>query len=259
MTTRELQTLIERASKYPSERYHIFSAARAFFRWAVRERFLKFSPLQDAHPPGKKSESRDHLITDAEMATVYKAALTLQERADPYGFICAIAIHTGMRRGEVGALRWSHITTDTITLPPSLTKNGEKHVLPNLLRDNLDLIPRMTELVPDTDGALVERPSDLIFPSSAGTPYATWSDGKEALDALLKDVRPFVFHDFRRYLSSTMAKLGVKIDVTECILNHVTGSRSPIQRVYDRHDRLPEMRDALKLFEKHLGSIVGSG
>ncbi len=56
-----------------------------------------------------------------------------------------------------------------------------------------------------------------------------------------------------------MAKLGVEIDVTECILNHVTGSRSPIQRVYDRHDRLPEMRDALKLFEKHLGSIVGSG
>ena len=62
------------------------------------------------------------------------------------------------------------------------------------------------------------------------------------------------FHDFRRYLSTTMAKLRVPIDVTEAILNHVSGSRSPIQRVYDRYDRLPEMREALQLYEKHLAS-----
>ena len=68
----------------------------------------------------------------------------------------------------------------------------------------------------------------------------------------------FVFHDFRRYLSTTMAKLRVPIDVTEAILNHVTGSRSTIQRVYDRYDRLPEMRQqALELYEKHLAAIVG--
>jgi hypothetical protein len=36
----------------------------------------------------------------------------------------------------------------------------------------------------------------------------------------------------------------------------VSGSRSPIQRVYDRHDRLPEMREALTLYEKHLAAIV---
>ena len=44
-----------------------------------------------------------------------------------------------------------------------------------------------------------------------------------------------------------MRRLGVPIDVTETILNHVSGSRSQIQRIYDRHDRLPEMRDALQL------------
>ena len=68
----------------------------------------------------------------------------------------------------------------------------------------------------------------------------------------------FVVHDFRRYLSTTMAKLRVPIDVTEAILNHVSGSRSPIQRVYDRYDRLPEMREALLLYERHLASIIGS-
>jgi integrase len=69
-------------------------------------------------------------------------------------------------------------------------------------------------------------------------------------------VERFVFHDFRRYLSTTMAKLRVPIDVTEAILNHVSGSRSPIQRVYDRYDRLSEMRDALQRYENHLAKIV---
>ena len=32
------------------------------------------------------------------------------------------------------------------------------------------------------------------------------------------------------------------IDVTDAILNHVTGPLSPTQRMYDRHNRLPEMR-----------------
>lgn len=81
-------------------------------------------------------------------------------------------------------------------------------------------------------------------------------DGKEALDKLAK-VENFVFHDFRRYLSTTMAKLHVPIDVTETILNHATGSRTPIQRVYDRHDRLPEMREALQIYENLAAVVAG--
>jgi integrase len=234
--TRELLQLIEDASQSISERRHVFAAARAFFRWAARERLIKSSPLQDLQPPGQVT-CRDRILTDDEMARIYRAAMEL---GHPYGYICVIAIHTGMRRGEVGGLRWSYITPETIALPSSLTKNKREHVLPNLINDNLQLIPKVSE---------------YLFPSSVGTPYSTWSDGKEALDALC-GVENFVVHDFRRYLSTTMAKLRVPIDVTEAILNHVSGSRSPIQRVYDRYDRMPEMREALQLYEKHLAVIV---
>ena len=173
------------------------------------------------------------------MAGIYAAA---DQLGHPYGHICLIAIHTGLRRGEVGALKWDHITPETITIPPALTKNKREHVLPNLINENLKLIPRTSE---------------YLFPSSVGTPYSTWSDGKAALDAICK-IDDFVFHDFRRYLSTTMARLRAPIDVTEAILNHVSGSRSPIQRVYDRYDRLPEMRAALMIYEKHLTAIIGS-
>jgi integrase len=243
ITTSEVLTVIDGGSPSLSMRRHVFVAARTFFRWALRQRLIKASPLQDLQPPGVVRH-RDRVLSDEEMAAIYAAAVEL---GHPYGYICLIAIHTGLRRGEVGGLKWSYITHETITLPPSLTKNRREHVLPNLISENLALIPKSEGL----DG----EAGDYLFPSSVGTPYSTWSDGKEALDALC-GVDDFVFHDFRRYLSTTMAKLRVPIDVTEAILNHVSGSRSPLQRIYDRHNRLPEMREALELYENHLARIV---
>lgn len=234
--TLELINIIDDASPSISERRHVFVAARAMLRWASRQRIIKMSPLQDVRAPGSPTQ-RDRVLSDAEMKRIYKAAIEL---GYPYGHICLIAIHTGMRRGEVGALKWSYITPETITLPTVLTKNKREHVLPNLIGEIFASIPQSSE---------------YLFPSSVDTPYSTWSDGKEALDALCT-IDDFVFHDFRRYLSTTMAKLRVPIDVTEAILNHVTGSRSPIQRVYDRYDRLPEMRAALGTYGKHLAIIA---
>jgi integrase len=241
--TQELLRAIDGSSQSVSMRRHVFAAARILFRWAARQRMIKASPLQDLQAPGVAT-SRDRVLTDKEMACIYKAAVGL---GHPYGFICLIAIHTGMRRGEVGALKWSYISEEAITLPPALTKNKREHVLPNLISSELAVIPK-AEM---PDGEVCE----YLFPSSVWTPYSTWSDGKEELDALCA-VEDFVFHDFRRYLSTTMAKLRVPIDVTEAILNHVSGARSPLQRVYDRYDRLAEMREALKLYEKHLAAIV---
>lgn len=242
--TQAILGIIDNASPSIAERRHVFASSRTFLNWCCRERLIKSSPLQHLKPPGL-TVSRDRVLSDKEMKAIYEAATEL---GYPYGFICLIAIHTGMRRGEVGALKWTYITDDTITLPPALTKNNREHVLPNLINEDLALIPRKK---------FGDAECEYLFPSSVGTPYSTWSDGKEALDALCK-VQNFVFHDFRRYLSTTMAKLRVPIDVTEAILNHVTGSRSPIQRVYDRYDRLPEMREALQLYEKHLSALISA-
>jgi integrase len=243
VSTSDVLGAIEKSSKSVSTRRHVFVAARTFFRWVQRQRIIKASPLQDIAAPGAAT-SRDRVLTDAEMARIYNAAVEL---GHPYGYICLIGIHTGMRRGEVGGLKWSYITKETITLPRELTKNKREHTLPNLIGKNLELIPKVEK----PDGEKCE----LLFPSSVWTPYSTWSDGKASLDALC-GVEDFVFHDFRRYLSTTMAKLRVPIDVTEAILNHVSGSRSPLQRIYDRYDRLSEMKDALELYEKHLAGII---
>ena len=66
----------------------------------------------------------------------------------------------------------------------------------------------------------------------------------------------WTLHDLRRTFATNLAELGVAPHVIERILNHVTGSISPLARIYNRATYQKEMRDALELYERHLFSHV---
>jgi integrase len=72
------------------------------------------------------------------------------------------------------------------------------------------------------------------------------------------ELPPWTLHDLRRTFSTNQARLGTPPDVTEAILNHKTGSRSPIQRIYDRYDRLEPMRRALFAYDAFLVALSPS-
>lgn len=83
------------------------------------------------------------------------------------------------------------------------------------------------------------------------------SDRRAKFRKALPEIPNWRPHDFRRYMSSTCAMLGVDITTTEAILAHKTGgSRSAMQRVYDRYDRWEPMKNALLRFEEQLVSFV---
>ena len=112
--------------------------------------------------PYRKSE-RDRVLSDDELTAVYRAAEELAYSAifRPFGFIILFCIHTGMRRSEVAALKWSYLTSDLITIPPQFTKNGKQHALPNLVYHFLALVPRKSEY-------LFASPSTQQSPSLLG-------------------------------------------------------------------------------------------
>jgi hypothetical protein len=63
-------------------------------------------------------------------------------------------------------------------------------------------------------------------------------------------------HDLRRTVATNLQKLGVKREVTEAVLNHVTGSRAGIVGVYQRHDYADEKRMALQAWADKLMQII---
>jgi len=58
-------------------------------------------------------------------------------------------------------------------------------------------------------------------------------------------------------VATGLQKLGVRLEVTEAILNHISGSRAGIVGIYQRHDWAPEKRDALAAWGEYLAALVG--
>jgi hypothetical protein len=63
---------------------------------------------------------------------------------------------------------------------------------------------------------------------------------------------PWTLHDLRRTVATGLQRLGVRLEVTEAVLNHVSGSRAGVAGVYQRHDWAVEKRAALDGWAAHV-------
>jgi integrase len=101
-----------------------------------------------------------------------------------------------------------------------------------------------------------------VFPASRdkvkgkpATIFNGWGKPKGAFDRE-SGVTDWQLHDIRRTFASNLAALGVPLPTIEKLLNHVSGSFGGIVSVYQRHNCLPEMRDAMRKWEARLGELV---
>ncbi len=250
ITAHDISRRLMKLRATPSEQNHAFVAARAFFRWAARNGYLFTSPMTHMTMPAK-SKSREHFLTDAELAEVYATALDFPY---PYGAIVAMLILTGQRRGEIAALRWDWIDQNerTISLPREVTKNSNAHTFPYG-----DAVAQVLETIPRFDGHLFPASRSHIRGKET-TIFNGWGKCKDQFDAKLEDVEHYTLHDLRRTFSSTLARLGAPIHVTEKVLNHISGTVSGVAAIYNRHSYLDEMREAIDAYEKHLNDLIVS-
>lgn len=66
----------------------------------------------------------------------------------------------------------------------------------------------------------------------------------------------WTLHDIRRTVATGLQRLGVRYEVTEAVLNHVSGARGGIAGVYQRHDWKDEKRIALEAWATELDRII---
>ena len=142
-------------------------------------------------------------------------------------------------------MTWGEIAADlsTWTIPARRAKNGVAHLVP--LSSQAQAILRAA---PHIEG------NDLVFPGLRG-PFNGFSKAKEALDEA-SGVKDWRLHDLRRTMATGLQKLGVRLEVTEAVLNHVSGSRAGIVGVYQRHDWADEKRAALDAWGAHVVAIA---
>jgi hypothetical protein len=68
-------------------------------------------------------------------------------------------------------------------------------------------------------------------------------------------VADWVVHDIRRTVATNLQRLGVRLEVTEAVLNH-TGSRAGIVGIYQRYAFDDEKRAALEAWAERLQLLI---
>lgn len=215
------------------------STLSAFLNWAAREGLIETNAAAFTNKNVEKS--RERTLTSGELAAIWRA---LPVESD-YGDILKLLILTGLRASEVADLRWNEIDFDgeIIELPPWRVKNNTRHSIP------------MSPMVCAILKARPQNGRDFVF-GAGQCGFSGWSRSKARLDAALKIEPPWVVHDIRRGVASGLAALGIRVEVVERVLNHRGGTFRGVTGVYQRHDYLDEMRNALQRWAEHVSAIV---
>lgn len=224
---------------------HARTVLNSFFVWALRMGYLESNPVLGSVQP-KSSEGRSRVLSDAELAAVWKAS-----GDDDFGRIVRLLILTACRRQEIGGMRWSELDHDagTWTLPPERSKNKRAHTLP-LPSAAWDIIKGVPHLAH----------RDHLFGVRADSGFCDWHAAKVALDQKLGDsVAPFLLHDLRRTTATKLADMGVQPHVIEQILNHQSGHKSGIAGVYNRSSYEREVKAALALWADRVRVLTEGG
>jgi integrase len=171
---------------------------------------------------------------------------------------------TGARREEVAALDWSELdrTARVWTLPTGRSKNDVAACQP------------LSELAVAELDQLATRfgigrgwPSrGLVLSTTGYSPISGYSGAKARLDKIVvgllteqdtpRDMESWRLHDLRRTVATGLQRLGVRFEVTEAVLNHVSGSKSGVAGIYQRHDWAKEKAVALQAWAEHVRQVL---
>jgi integrase len=86
-------------------------------------------------------------------------------------------------------------------------------------------------------------------------PFDGWSKRKPKFEKTCL-LPHWTLHDLRRTFATNLAALGVPIQVTEKLLNHISGTAGGIVAVYQRPTYENEMRDAVEKWEVFLEILM---
>ncbi|MGC9417807.1 MAG: tyrosine-type recombinase/integrase [Rhodovulum sp.] len=194
-------------------------ALKALFNWCIDRGITDRNPFVRRRV---RFGVRDRLLSDEEIAAIWQ----VEQR--PFSDIVKLLILTGQRRGQIWRYDPAWLTGDTLTFPASVMKSNVAHSIP----------------VTGYGRYLPERPFT----------FNSWSKSKARFDRAC-GVRNWVLHDIRRYFSSTMARLGAPLHVTEQIIDHRT-QLTGVAAIYNRYDYLAEMHKALERYEAHVLGLI---
>jgi integrase len=173
---------------------HMFEIARK--EWGLP---IRSNPLTDLSIPDANTR-RERRLREGELSCLIREA---DNSRNPYlAPLILFALVTGMRRGEILAMKWHDLDVAASGLLIPSSKNGHARVIP--------LIPEALKIVTD-----LPRTSGRVFPLSGNAVRLAWS-------RLLKrtGIDDLHFHDLRHEAISSFFEAGLSAPEVALISGH---------------------------------------
>ncbi len=240
-------------------RKDLYRLLHAAFTRAIEDRLLRASPLVGVRAPKHRSQARQGFPYDV-VAAVFRAL-----EGHPLEAFFWIAITRAYRVSEIMALRWSDfdLTDGTLLVTKQLSADGSLKAEDS--NRGFDQHPKVLELL--AARKIGKRPSDFIFPNSAGSRFAALGIGAASGSLQPANFRNRVWYpllasaglpkmEFHRFRNTALATMYEATDHDLLAVKDLAGHASMAQtlRYLGRTRRLERSKTAAAdaLFDKRL-------
>lgn len=262
LTMTDIMQVVESIADRGKQRQALNVAQKigTFFNWCVDDDVIEVSPYRPKKVRtaiGEK-DSRDRILTDAELRAFWKATDGSVEGIGPVvSAAYRLLLLNGQRLNDIAEASWPELDTkkQALLIPADRFKSDRDHVVP-VTEDAMAIIEKLPRF----------KKCDWMFSLDGEAPVTIGHKVKQRLDAamlaVLKKDDPeatlphWVNHDLRRTVRTRLSRLKVLQDIAELVIGHIPAK---LVRIYDPDpfSYIDEKRDALTRWEGALAGIVG--
>jgi integrase len=248
----------------------VFALVSASCRWArgtrrsrrkmppptAAQRILR-NPVAEMTAPFEEKK-RERWLTDEELVRVWRA---LDKLPRSVAAVVRFLILTGLRRNEVGLVRWRDLNLGerTLTVPGEFRKGGRPHVV--------FLAPLALEVLCSLGRP--GKPDEPIFRDAGRRIRVNESrvmrrikratEKRNRKGAVVLAPVEFRLHDLRRTCAAGVAKTGAEIATVSRVLGHrAVAGTLPVTIAYVSHGYAKETRRAMEAWAHHVERLVRS-
>lgn len=239
----EFQSHLAKSGHNPKGVNLLIGCLRQIFKYAVDIDTISKSPF-DRIPNLKKGQKLFEYLTDTEIRTLLKVSVNSE-----YYPAYFTAIYTGLRRGELAALKWDRV--DFVKNRIDVTRTRDRYGLRENTKSNkLRVVPIATELRPLLLGLSNRRSSDFVFTYKSGVELNFNHISRELKKSLkLAGInRNIRFHDLRHTFASQYMMKGGSIYTLQKLLGHSSIQMTEIYAHLSK-DHLSDAIEVMSFYE----------
>ena len=228
---------------------HYLAALRVIFNEAFRKNDIPTNPIAAVQPLSVDSRKKDVLTNEEVTALFSEKDRKKIWKKNVHYLISLIASQTGMRLGEIQALRIENLYEDHILVKHSWdrvyglkgTKNGKERIVP-IKKSLYESLIKFYQEEGYTEPFIFSA-SEGHQPIDHKTIYKWFYRAMDAIgiDKESREERNITFHSWRHYVNTQLLAKGIPENIIQAVIGHSDGKMTKHYTAFS----LSDMKEAL--------------